>query len=220
MASKFFHVISASGIAAMLAACGGSPGDSSTQPPPQTASPVATNTQSRILPASGNGGTPPLSSEANLGELRQQVTLLRREVRDQREQVARIPRTRDVAAIAPDPRTDPVARQEAQQTERMRIATSEAAFQGERGDGRWAQATTSAIQAALTQVDDAVRGQVRSIECRSTSCRVEINAGANDSLAQELPLVIAQLGQTLPHMTAGQIDQGDGRQATVLYLSR
>jgi hypothetical protein len=29
-----------------------------------------------------------------------------------------------------------------------------------------------------------------------------------------------RLAAILPTMTAGQIDQGDGRQATVLYLSR
>jgi hypothetical protein len=220
MASTFFHIISASGIAAMLAACGGGTGDSSAQPLSQASSTAAKDTQARISPARDGGGAPPLSSDANLAELRQQVTLLRREVRDLREQFARIPGAREVAATVPDPRTDAVARQEAQQTERLRIATSEAAFQGERGDARWAQSTASAIQAALTQVDDAARGQVRSIECRSQSCRVEINAGANDSLAQELPLVIAQLGQTLPHVTAGQVDQGDGRQATVLFLSR
>jgi len=220
MASKFRHVIFAPGIAAMLAACGGSPGDASTQALSQAVAPSAAITPSGIASSAGDVRTPPLSADAGLGDLRQEVTLLRREVRDLREQVGRIPGAREVAVNVPDPRTDAVARQEAQQAERLRIATTEAAFQGERGDPRWAQGTTAAIQSALTQVDDAARGQVRSIECRSQSCRVEINAGATDSFTQELPQVIAQLGQSLPHVTAGQIDQGDGRQATVLYLSR
>jgi hypothetical protein len=37
---------------------------------------------------------------------------------------------------------------------------------------------------------------------------------------RDLPLVLGRLGATLPNATATQVDQGDGRQATVLYLSR
>jgi hypothetical protein len=33
-------------------------------------------------------------------------------------------------------------------------------------------------------------------------------------------MLLSQLGASLPHMTAGQVDPGDGTQATVLYLSR
>ena len=67
---------------------------------------------------------------------------------------------------------------------------------------------------------EARQSQVRSIDCRSQSCRVEIGSAAGPALGQVLPMVIAQLGGSLPRVTAGQVDQGDGSQATVLYLSR
>ena len=150
----------------------------------------------------------------------QQVTLLRHEVRDLREQLSRIPGAQVAAATTPDPRTDAVARQEAQQAERLRIAASESAFQSQASDPRWSQGTTASIQAMLAQSDEAVRAQVRSVDCRATTCRVEINAGGGQEMQEQLPMIVAQLGGTLPNVTAGQIDQGDGRQATVLYLSR
>ena len=137
-----------------------------------------------------------------------------------RDQLSRLPGASQAAAAAPDPRTDAVARQEAQQAERMRLASAESAFENERRDPRWSRDATAAIQSSLGQADDAVRGQVRSIDCRSQSCRVEIGSAAGPALGQVLPMVIAQLGGSLPRVTAGQVDQGDGSQATVLYLSR
>jgi hypothetical protein len=126
----------------------------------------------------------------------------------------------DVATSQPNPRTDPVAQEQARQTERLRIASTEAAFRNEQGDARWSQGAAASVRAALAQADESMRNQVRSIECRSQSCRVEINAGPGDPMARDLPLVIARLGQVLPNVTAGQVDQGDGRKATVLYMSR
>ena len=205
----------------LLAACGG---DADT--PAARADAGASAAASPPTVAARAAGGDALSASAatgtadNLTALRQEVALLRAEVRDVRDQVSRMPGALQAAAAAPDPRTDPVARQEALQAERLRISSSESTFQGERRDARWAQDTTAAIQSSLTQADDAVRAQVRSIDCRSQSCRVEIGSAAGPALAQQLPMVIAQLGANLPHVTAGQVDQGDGSQATVLYLSR
>ena len=116
--------------------------------------------------------------------------------------------------------SDFCAREEAERLERRRVASIESSFRGEKEDARWSQGATSAVRTALTGADESLRSQVRSIECRSHSCRVEINADAGGQMAVDLPLVVDHLGQALPNVTAGQIDQGDGRQATVLYLSR
>jgi hypothetical protein len=163
---------------------------------------------------------PASDADAGLAELRQQVALLRREVADLRGKVSHLPGMDDVAARQPDSRTDPVALEDARQTERLRIASTESAFRSEQSDARWSQGATASVQAALAQADESMRSQVRSVECRSQSCRVELNASPGAAPAQDLPLVIARLGQVLPHVTAGQIDQGDGRKATVLYMSR
>jgi hypothetical protein len=218
MRLSFLHAITTIGIAALLAACGGRPDDAPAQSVTQASAP--TPAMQRAASARTEAQRPPISRDAGIGELREEVALLRRDVADLREQLAHISGQSVATVDAPNPRTDAVARQQAQETERARIASSESAFRGERSDSRWSQATAATIQAALGQTDDSIRSQVRSIECRSQSCRVEINAGANGALAQNLPLIVAQLGSSLPHVTAGQIDQGDGRQATVLYLSR
>jgi hypothetical protein len=102
----------------------------------------------------------------------------------------------------------------------LRVASSESAFRSEHEDARWNQGAVAAIRAALAESDETIRNQVRSIECRSQSCRVEINSDASGTLARDLPILLGRLGQSLPNVTAGQIDQGDGRQAMVLYLGR
>jgi len=225
MATKSFHKVPGLVIASVLAACGGPPADVvlpadafSAASAAAGAAPPATRISTESAPT---GLAPPATdAEAGLAELRQQVLLLRREVADLRGKVSRLPGMDDAAASQPNPRTDAVALEQARQTERQRIASTEAAFRNEQSDARWSQGAAASVQAALAQADESMRSQVRSIECRSQSCRVEINAGPGAAPAQDLPLVIARLGQVLPHVTAGQVDQGDGRKATVLYMSR
>lgn len=151
------------------------------------------------------------AADAGLAELRQEVALLRRAMADLRGKVSRLPGMDDIASRQPDPRTDPAALEDARQTERLRIASTKAAFRHEQSHARWSQGAAASVQTALAQADESMRGQLRSIERRSPSCRVEINASPGSAVAQDLPLVIARLGQ---------VNQGDGRKATVLYLPR
>jgi hypothetical protein len=160
------------------------------------------------------------SPDDDMVQIKQQIALLRREVADIRQQLARAPGTARIAEVVPDPRRDPNARAEAERAERLRVASSESAFRSEHEDARWNQGAVAAIRAALAESDETIRNQVRSIECRSQSCRVEINSDASGTLARDLPILLGRLGQSLPNVTAGQIDQGDGRQAMVLYLGR
>ena len=61
--------------------------------------------------------------------------------------------------------------------------------------------------------------QLRSVDCRSQSCRVEFSSsGAVGGL--DVPMLLTRLNGGLSHVTAGQVEQGDGTQTTVLYLSR
>jgi hypothetical protein len=208
------------GLLCALAACGGNgPDAASTRsdtkaaatPPPV----VAFAQPSAFTP----GHAASASSLDSLVALRQEVELLRREVREIRDQVSRMPGAAQAAAAPPDPRVDPVARQEAQQAERQRIASAESAFQGERRDASWSQDQAAAIRSSFAQAGDGMSALVRSIDCRSQTCRVEIS-GTGPALGQDLPMLLTQLGGSLSHMTAGQVDQGDGTEATVLYLSR
>jgi hypothetical protein len=207
----------------LLSACGGDgaapPAAAAAQaaaplPPDPRLPAAAVDARADAARAGARGGD-------TLDALRQEVALLRADVHDLREQMARLQGgTRPAAPAAADPRTDPLARQEAQQAERLRVASSESAFQGERRDARWARDATAAIQSSFAQADDALRAQVRSIDCRSQTCRVEIGSAAAAALGQQLPGILSALGASLPHVTAGEVDQGDGSRATVLFLAR
>lgn len=119
-----------------------------------------------------------------------------------------------------NPKRDPLARIEAERIERMRNASTESAFRNEKDDAHWSSDAVSQVRAALDQADPALRGQVRSIECRSTSCRVEVNSDASLALDRSLPAISSGLVNSMPNMSAARLDQGDGREATVLYFSR
>jgi hypothetical protein len=207
-----------------LAACGGRLDDA-----PQPAAPAqagaaapsaATATAAAIGPVEGGAGSAPVIAEDPILRLSREVAQLRHEVSDLRQQVARGPNAAPpAAAAAPADRSDPQARAEAARSEQQRIASSEQAFRSQPVDARWSQGATASVRAALGDVDEGLRNQVRSVECRAQSCRVEISADGNGTAMRDLPMLVNRLGGSLPNVTAGQIDQGDGRQATVLYLS-
>ena len=149
-----------------------------------------------------------------------QVARLRREVADLRVQFTRM--AGGPVSTAPgqsNSRTDPGARAETEQAERLRLAASESAFRNEPNDTGWSRNAAASVRAAL-QGDTPLRGELRSVECRSRSCRVELGADPTGANFPDLPVRLLQLAQTLPNLTATQVDQGDGRKATVLYLSR
>ena len=208
------------GLLCALVACGGNgPDTASTRSDAQAAAtppPVVAPAEPSAFPPRHAASASSLDS---LVALRQEVELLRGEVRDIRLQVSRMPGAAQAAAAPPDPRVDPVARQQAQQAEHQRIASAESAFQGERRDASWSQDQAAAIRSSFAQAGDGMSALVRSVDCRSQTCRVEISA-AGPALGQDVPMLLTQLGASLSHMTAGQVDQGDGTEATVLYLSR
>jgi len=162
----------------------------------------------------------PAAPAAEAPSLQAQVVALRREVQELRQQVARWPGAAAVAQDARSLRSDPQARAEMERAEQNRVATSEAAFQNEVRQPQWSQRTAQDVRATLAEADPALRHLVRSVDCRSQSCRVEISPGASEEAQQNLPITLARLAGSLPNVSAGQIDQGDGRMATVLYLSR
>jgi hypothetical protein len=213
-------------ICSLIAACGGRVDDVQTPSTRSTPPSITTSTTSQQSPApaeqpAAENTEAAAPASTTQPDLAQQVAQLRQEVAAIRAQLARGPMANTAAQTREaNPRTDPAARQEAERTERMRIASAESAFRGEKQDTRWDQTTTASVRSALTQADENLRQQVRSIECRSQTCRLEINAEAAGALDRDLPMVLSRLGDTLPKITAGQIDQGNGRMATVLYLSK
>jgi hypothetical protein len=213
------------GIVLLLAGCGGQPDDAPAQTAPRVSVSIA---PARSAASAAMAPTPPsavndvaaAAPDGEMPQLRQQLALLKREVAEIRQQLTRLPGAALSTEPTPDPRTDPNARLEAERVEQQRIASTDAAFRGEKEDARWSQGTVSAVRAALGEVDESFRNQVRSVECRSQSCRVVIGGDNSGRAQQDLSSVMNRLAATLPKVTAGQIDAGDGQQAMVLYLSR
>jgi hypothetical protein len=211
------------GIALLLAACGGEPDNALVQAGQRaqiSGAPARSEPAAARAPAPMQVAVGAAVPADELAKTKQQLALLRREVAEIRQQVARMPGSTLSVETAPDPRSDPTARLEAERVEQQRIASTEAAFRSEKEDARWSQGTVAALRAAFEQAGESLRNQVSSVECRSQSCRVVIGSRASGSVAQDLPLVMSQLGAALPHVTAGQIDQGDGEKSMVLYMSR
>ena len=92
-------------------------------------------------------------------------------------------------------------------------------FQKEATNAAWARSTTSALQSQLT-ASEALRTTMRGVECRSQTCRVELDDDGSGKMAKEIPLFIQQFADSLPSMQADHIDDGNGHRTLVLYMTR
>lgn len=152
-----------------------------------------------------------------MAHLRAEVFALRRQLRAQKQ-------TQAVATGEgeEDPgknlRTDPVARAEAERRHQEQVAAVEAAFQSEPADPQWSSQTTMVVQEALAS-SETVQTAVRNIECRSHTCRVEVSDENTGTLAKFMPVFALQMAQTLPSITAHQMEDDNGVTTMILYLS-
>ena len=209
----------------VLAGCGGSGEDGKAAVAPAKVS-------AQALPAAGHSNAPdrpvPQSAAAekesgteNLS-LKQQVAALQRDVADIRAQLARMRGgVSTTGSATPDTRPDETARADFERAQAAHVAAIEAAFRTEQIDAAWSRNTADSVRAALLQGKQEAAGHIRSVECRSRSCRVMVDSEAlQPGGAVDLPIIVSRLAQTLPNVSMGQIDQGDGGQVSVLYLSK
>lgn len=165
------------------------------------------------------------TQQQEMAALREQVVLLRREVSAVQRQIRE--QERAATAVAPgreedpanDPRSDPAARAEAERERQEQMAVIEADFRQEPTDPHWSSEAAAAVQEAMAG-DEAARTALRNIECRANTCRVEMTDDDTGKLAKSMPLLVQQLAQTLPSVTANQVDDGDGAKTMILYMSR
>jgi hypothetical protein len=154
--------------------------------------------------------------------LKEEVDSLKAEVRSLRHQPPA--QSSAVASRADGPTAanvaaDQGAREEAVRARQAQMEVVEAAFRGQAVDQSWSTNTTSAIHEVLNSAE-AGGLQAESIDCRSSSCRVELHDDGTGQLAKSLPIVALQLAGTMPTVTANTIPQGDGTSNVVLYMSR
>ncbi len=99
------------------------------------------------------------------------------------------------------------------------IERIDAGFRGQTVDQSWSANTASAVREALNSAE--VGGlQAENIDCRSSSCRVELHDDGTGRLSKSLPIVALQLAGSMPTVTAETIPQADGTSNVVLYMSR
>ncbi len=157
-----------------------------------------------------------------LAALQEEVASLRAEFRALRHQMAgqgeSVPSGAD-SQPAPDVRHDPNARAEAARQRQVEIEAVDAAFRKQAIDPTWSANTASILREVLNSEE--VGGmQANNIDCRSDSCRVELQDDGSGRLGKSLPIFALQLAGQMASITASSIPQTDGSSTMVLYMSR
>jgi hypothetical protein len=94
----------------------------------------------------------------------------------------------------------------------------EAEYQSEARDPRWAREAQASITQALDRLP-ALSKSLRSLECRSETCRLEVASDHQPEFEKQLPLLPVGL-RGLPSAQFDQQPEPDGKVRTVVYFSR
>lgn len=113
-------------------------------------------------------------------------------------------------------RSDPAARAEVERQLQTAAAERDAAFGREAADPQWAGSTALALQQALAGDGTAGALSAKSIECRASSCRVEIADDGSEDLDEALSRFGARVADRLGTLVVSR----SGNAAIVLHLSR
>jgi hypothetical protein len=173
----------------------------------------------------------PSTLQRDIAALRDDVATLERQLSSLTGQIeaarARAPNEPPVDGAEPDTdnaapngqTAEPQTQAQAKAQYRQHMHEVDAAFLDEPRDPSWSANTSELIQRAFA--DDGVPGGlVRNVECRSRTCRVELEDDGSGQLGKSLPLFAQQVGQVLPNISADHVDEPDGRTITVLYMSQ
>ena len=163
------------------------------------------------------------SEDKEVAQLLQQVKELQGRLSSVRSQMAELSAGAAHAVPTRDEKpAEPltVEEQRAQDRERLKtyMAGVEQSFSNEKVDAAWAAGTSSRV-ATTFDGDEVLKGVARTVECRSQTCRVQIEDDGSNRLARRMPFVAIGLADVLPTISAQHIEQGNGRSAMVLYLS-
>jgi len=121
----------------------------------------------------------------------------------------------DVAANAPPPESSAA---DVERQRREQRAELEAKFLQEPDDARWSRQASTSVLDALED-PDAAGLEVRSVSCRSRTCRIELASGADADADKMLPVFLDRMGRTLPTVTSTEVENADGTRSTILYAT-
>lgn len=169
----------------------------------------------RAARASPSGERAAVSGTGELAALRQEVAQLRQLVKNQ----GQTPEAPDQAKTEPvDPEIKALDTQAEQERRHREYVQRVAASYGrEPVDPSWSSSKMSVIQTAL-ESNPELRQLVRSVECRSQTCRVEFTDEASGKLSTAVPSFLASLGTELPTAIAERVEQAGRSGSTVFYV--
>jgi hypothetical protein len=161
------------------------------------------------------------ASTAALQALADRVALLERERLQPAAQAAstagvHAPRVPTEAELRAGP-TGAGEQRDTQQLERERQAELDGLFRQETVNTAWASITSAVVRQALPAPADGSALALRSVECRSQSCRVEVGAAGADAMRQALPQLAQRLAERFPSMAV--VSRSDGTGATLYFRS-
>jgi hypothetical protein len=91
-------------------------------------------------------------------------------------------------------------------------------FEAEPPDARWARDTASLLSARAGS-DAVMRTAVKRIECRSSTCRVEMVDDQKGPFSRQLPVFVQSLGNVFPMAEARTVENADGTRTLSVYFS-
>jgi hypothetical protein len=168
------------------------------------------------------------ATQKDLDALRREVAMLRSVLADNRSAhaasdttVARpvTPSPVPVVRAMPDHAAEAVSQADEEQRVQDHITEVATGFAGEGRDQRWANEAGSAIESALA-TSELKAFAVQSIDCRTKTCRVEVEDDGSAGASGALPQLALQIAGALPNIVTQRIERQSGRATVVLYMSR
>jgi len=117
---------------------------------------------------------------------------------------------------------EPVSLEEQVERDRVawenHIAVVEAAFKAEPRDPAWAGSTAELLR-ARTVSEKVIRSALKQIDCRSTTCRLDMVDDQKGEFARKLPDFLQGVSNIFPMGQARTVDNPDGTKTVSVYLS-
>lgn len=205
---------------------------------PSAATPrTSVSTPAQVADATDDGCATAGSCTA-AGSVAPELAALREEVAHLRDEVAALSATastrsanttaqaiedlrRRVATLQQDPAAeeplrDPAALAAAERDRQVLMEGVENSFRHEPDDRGWADQTSAALREGLEEFPDL---DVRSLDCRSHTCRLELAGDGTGQAAELLSSFLMQIGPMLPNVMGNQIEYSNGSRSTILYMT-
>lgn len=154
---------------------------------------------------------------------RGEVALMRHELGRLRSQVEELHQNKQPPVPAPpaeEATAETAAEQRAASDQKWKehMARLAESFEREPRDAHWSASTSQFVAGALGK-EPALAALAGAVDCRSSTCRLELQHDDEGVVDKQLPLFLHNLGQTLPEAEADHAVV-DGKSRYTLYLKR